>query len=55
LQLPPRAELGDSAHPAEAPPTLRFTAVRERHAAARNDQSETSGLPSAAGGDRLTP
>ncbi len=55
-QLPPRAELGDSARPAEPSPTLPSTAVRERHAAGRNDQSEGSGVPSSpAGGDRFTP
>jgi hypothetical protein len=55
-QRAPYAELGDSAGPAEASPTLPSTAVRERHGAGRNDQSERSGLPSSpAGGDRFTP
>jgi hypothetical protein len=54
-QRPPRAEFGDSPCPAEAS-TLPSTAVRERHGAGRNDQSESSGRRSSpAGGDRFTP
>ena len=44
-QRPAYAELGDSARLAGTSPTLPSTAVRERHRAGRNDQSDRSGLP----------